>query len=236
MKDINKNIEEILIRNNDWNADDEEVEISGVEFSRETMNDVINDLTDYITENYQPKTTSTDIEELRREYFIAVGQGKVKDIETAWTWFAPHISNNVRGSVIRHQSLKDNSPTMYRPKWEDIKINGYIQCTCGQILQTQEAVREHWQEGHFDTPHLSNKSELKSAEHIKREAVEEFVYHYWCYNPTTGTTVYPDSVELDVIAGSETEALKIAKKMVKDRGFYKLQTVSNLSQLNKEEE
>lgn len=70
----------------------------------------------------------------------------------------------------------------------------------------------------------------------RKEAVEGFVYHYWCYNPTTGTTVYPDSVELDVIAGSETEALKIAKKMVKDRGFYKLQTVSNLSQLNKEEE
>jgi hypothetical protein len=81
---------------------------------------------------------------------------------------------------------------------------------------------------------IEELSTLIQAE--RKEAVEEFVYHYWCYNPTTGTTVYPDSVELDVIAGSETEALKIAKKMVKDRGFYKLQTVSNLSQLNKEEE
>lgn len=81
---------------------------------------------------------------------------------------------------------------------------------------------------------LKMEKKVQPIPKSNREAVEGFVYHYWCYNPSTGTSIYPDSVELDVVAGSETEALKIAKKMVKDRGTYKLQTVSNLSQLNKE--
>lgn len=42
---------------------------------------------------------------------------------------------------------------MFRPPWEKISTGGgYIQCSCGQILQTQEATREHWQLGHFDSP------------------------------------------------------------------------------------
>lgn len=45
---IEDKIEEILIKNNDWNADEEEVEISGVEFSRETMNKVIKDISTLI--------------------------------------------------------------------------------------------------------------------------------------------------------------------------------------------
>lgn len=44
-------IEEILVRNNDWNADEEEVEISGVEFSRETMDVVIKELSTLIQES-----------------------------------------------------------------------------------------------------------------------------------------------------------------------------------------
>lgn len=62
----------------------------------------------------------------------------------------------------------------------------------------------------------------------------KYIYHYWCYNPSTGTQLYPDSVELDIKASSEKEALGIAKKMVEDRGIYKLQTVSNLGETNNE--
>ncbi len=51
---------------------------------------------------------------------------------------------------------------MFRPLWEDIEprmpmvydgeIMGHRLCSCGRILTTREAVREHWQFGHFDTP------------------------------------------------------------------------------------
>jgi len=41
---------------------------------------------------------------------------------------------------------------MFRPLWEDIKLGGYVQCSCEQVLQTVEQSREHWQLGHFDTP------------------------------------------------------------------------------------
>lgn len=44
---------------------------------------------------------------------------------------------------------------MIRPDWELIatQLDGsYIQCTCGEILQTLRQVREHWQAGHYDYP------------------------------------------------------------------------------------
>ncbi len=41
-------IEEILLRNNNWKADEDEVEIFGVEFSRETMDKVIKELSTLI--------------------------------------------------------------------------------------------------------------------------------------------------------------------------------------------
>jgi len=38
-----------------------------------------------------------------------------------------------------------------RPEWSDIeKLSGYILCTCGNVLQTKQAIRKHWQDGHFD--------------------------------------------------------------------------------------
>lgn len=36
--------------------------------------------------------------------------------------------------------------------WNEIMARcygSYVVCTCGKILQTIEAVREHWQQGHF---------------------------------------------------------------------------------------
>jgi hypothetical protein len=131
---MKEKIEEILIRNNDWNADDEEVEISGVEFSRETMNDVIDELTDYITENYQPKTTSTDIEELRKE-------------------FMRKFTREIFEAVDVGEGQGDVVPV-------------------GLEIEPDALPEEIW---NFFLPHLSNKSELKSAEHIKREAVRGLI-------------------------------------------------------------
>lgn len=44
-----------------------------------------------------------------------------------------------------------NPSDLRRPYWEDVaKLKGYIECSCGTILQTVQATREHWQLGHFD--------------------------------------------------------------------------------------
>lgn len=32
-------------------------------------------------------------------------------------------------------------------------------CTCGQHLWTQEGVRQHWQQGHFDVPQYITREE-----------------------------------------------------------------------------
>jgi len=58
---------------------------------------------------------------------------------------------------------------MFRPRWEDIKLRGYIQCSCGVVLQTQEAVREHWQRGHFDTPLYEDICQKKSPKLKKQK-------------------------------------------------------------------
>lgn len=40
---------------------------------------------------------------------------------------------------------------MYRPDWEQFAtIGGSVYCTCGAMLHSQHALREHWQDGHFD--------------------------------------------------------------------------------------
>jgi hypothetical protein len=52
-------------------------------------------------------------------------------------------------------NFQQNVKGMFRPLWEDFYKSvggGYVPCSCGAILQTQQAVREHWQLGHFDTP------------------------------------------------------------------------------------
>lgn len=40
---------------------------------------------------------------------------------------------------------------MFRKPWEEIPRTS-LECACGQILLNQEATRQHWQDGHFDTP------------------------------------------------------------------------------------
>ena len=44
------------------------------------------------------------------------------------------------------------SLNMVRPDWFEFiaKINANLMCTCGEILQSQRQVREHWQMGHYD--------------------------------------------------------------------------------------
>jgi len=49
----------------------------------------------------------------------------------------------------------------FRPEWTGFysKVKGYLICNCGSTLQTQQAVRQHWQDGHFDTPVYNDLSE-----------------------------------------------------------------------------
>ncbi len=43
---------------------------------------------------------------------------------------------------------------MVRPSWQSVlnKAQGssHVYCSCGDILQVQQALRAHWQLGHFD--------------------------------------------------------------------------------------
>jgi len=41
---------------------------------------------------------------------------------------------------------------MFRRPFSLPQVAGYICCSCGQILQSFEAGREHWQMGHWDIP------------------------------------------------------------------------------------
>lgn len=48
------------------------------------------------------------------------------------------------------------------PTWEEYLsrlTGGYIMCTCGYVLQTMEATREHWQMGHMAYIKGETKSE-----------------------------------------------------------------------------
>ena len=39
-----------------------------------------------------------------------------------------------------------------RPNWDEINsFGGYIQCSCGQVLQSVQETRKHWENGCFDT-------------------------------------------------------------------------------------
>jgi len=56
---MKEKIEEILLRNNNWKADEDEVEIFGVEFSRETMDKVINELSTLIQQEREEAVKNT---------------------------------------------------------------------------------------------------------------------------------------------------------------------------------
>lgn len=44
-----------------------------------------------------------------------------------------------------------DGPVMRRYPFENIKSGGgYVQCTCGSVLQSVAACRDHWERGHFD--------------------------------------------------------------------------------------
>ena len=46
--------------------------------------------------------------------------------------------------------LAQRGPQLVRPPWESLHPGGYVACSCGEVLQSVRAVREHWQLGHFD--------------------------------------------------------------------------------------
>ena len=43
---------------------------------------------------------------------------------------------------------------MFRPDWWEFyaNIRANVLCSCGLTLSCQSHVRDHWQQGHFDTP------------------------------------------------------------------------------------
>jgi len=50
---------------------------------------------------------------------------------------------------------------VFRRPWSIPNVAGYIQCGCGQILQTQDQSYQHWQSGHWDTPQYVSIEEKK---------------------------------------------------------------------------
>lgn len=118
------------------------------------------------------KPASTDIEEVRKEYFIAVGRGKIKDIETAWTWFVPHLSSqSAKTEEINKDHLKVEGIGELRkefyskfPEFKDGSNNG------GEMN-----IYSHKDIFDFFAPHLSNKSELKKEAVIENEVVNKLL-------------------------------------------------------------
>jgi hypothetical protein len=59
---------------------------------------------------------------------------------------------------------------MFRPLWEDVaNVDGFTECSCGHILQTLEALRDHWQLGHFDTPIYEDTINSKNKSYSKND-------------------------------------------------------------------
>lgn len=52
-------------------------------------------------------------------------------------------------------TTEDGSPREFAGMWRPPSVpqaNGYVLCTCGDMLQTRQMMRDHWQWGHFDRP------------------------------------------------------------------------------------
>jgi hypothetical protein len=50
---------------------------------------------------------------------------------------------------------------------------GYVQCSCGHICQTKQALFDHWQSGHFDQPVHKDWEEVAFAIYKKGGEVVE---------------------------------------------------------------
>jgi len=60
-----------------------------------------------------------------------------------------------------------------RPNWSEwSNIRGYLHCTCGQMLQTREAVRAHYDMGHFDKPQNIEIDVEEFKESVRQKWVE----------------------------------------------------------------
>jgi hypothetical protein len=44
-----------------------------------------------------------------------------------------------------------------------VRYAGILVCPCGQHLRYKEGVREHWSQGHFDTPIYASRAEMLQA-------------------------------------------------------------------------
>lgn len=70
---------------------------------------------------------------------------------------------------------------MHRPAMTLNSVAGYIQCSCGTIIQTVQQYREHWQSGHFDWAMYADDegdfevSEVELLDKIRK--LEEEAYH-----------------------------------------------------------
>lgn len=55
--------------------------------------------------------------------------------------------------VIRSPSINTCAFVTLRPEWHMFyrrMVGAYVKCNCGSTLQTTQALRDHWQWGHFD--------------------------------------------------------------------------------------
>ncbi len=54
-----------------------------------------------------------------------------------------------------------NPNDMMRPDWKEFSSReGYVECSCGSILQTKQVLREHWQLGHMDITGVEYRSQF----------------------------------------------------------------------------
>lgn len=105
LNEIEKDIEGIINNKLSYCPEVKEADIYRVHRFR--VEELKGELTDYITENYQPKTTSTDIEELKKEFekeAESVKFGFEFDKEEIWNFFLPHLSNK---SELKKEAVKE---------------------------------------------------------------------------------------------------------------------------------
>ena len=106
---INKDIDSIIYDNSNTFYDESGDTGTGLT----SLSGLRNDLVNYITENYQPKTTSTDIEELRQRFYRELcnthNRGEERllrgvTIDDIVDFFAPHLSNKAE---LKKEAVRD---------------------------------------------------------------------------------------------------------------------------------
>ena len=154
--ELKEEISKILKKHFNWNGREWILDEQGIDESASTddFDDFVADLSKYIAENYQPKTTSTDIEELRKEFEERVigetfaggifndndnqrmytsgyadGFRSAKGI--SWRWFAPHLSNK---SELKKEAVQEFMEFC----WDGGEHDGWIIAKADEYFSSNE--------------------------------------------------------------------------------------------------